>query len=76
MVLTAMGILAVVGSVLAFKAHKSYVGTLRCSFTTSPTVTCTLQTYAEATVGVRARCTRITEPAGTPCVLLTVIELQ
>jgi hypothetical protein len=51
--LSALGVLAVVGSALAFKANRAYLGNLRCStFTTATTTTqtllasqCTASTY-------------------------------
>lgn len=54
--LSVLGVLALVGSVFALKAHKTYSGTLRCSpfsisETTSATIAasgCTMSTYAIA----------------------------
>jgi hypothetical protein len=52
-ILSALGVMAVIGSALAFKANKAYLGDLRCStFTTTVTTLthnpslCTAKTYS------------------------------
>lgn len=83
--LSALGVLAVVGSTLAFKAHKNYNGNLRCSVNTTnsngvpgPDQLCTQSSY-ETTTTITAPfrfCTEIGEPANEPCVRARVLSVQ
>lgn len=72
-ILSALGVLAVIGSAMAFKSMKAYNGFLRCStFTTTRTTAtianCPAVTYTTTSNPQQVRfCTRIGEPAGTPC---------
>ena len=72
-ILTAMGIMAIVGGTLAFKAHKSYNGFLRCTFTTIPTNICPMTLYTTTIVGVPALCKPTWEPCTAPCTPATVV---
>lgn len=71
--LSALGILALIGSALAFKANKAYLGNLRCStFTTTRTTAvifnCPAVTYTTTLNPNQVRfCTRIDAPANSPC---------
>lgn len=80
--LSALGVLAIIGSALAFEAHKVYLGNLKCAATTTvagaPNIAgnlCTNSTYSATSdaVGGRIRhCKAIDAPAGNPCVVQLV----
>ena len=71
--LSALGVLAVIGSALAFKANRAYTGAWRCSETTLETTTtatttnCTIMAFVSNTNGVIRYCTSRLAPANEPC---------
>jgi hypothetical protein len=80
-VLSALGVLAVIGTALAFKANKTYGGNLRCStFTTVnctgtlPANQCTAVTYSttNSPIGSIRYCTVVNNPTA-PCVCTRVV---
>lgn len=81
MMLSALGVLAVIGSALAFKAHTAFSGNLRCATSTTgpgagpiPGNLCTQRTYVTTIVGVGPfrHCTHIWAPTSAPCVVARV----
>lgn len=73
-VLTALGVLAVVGGALAFKANKTYGGNLQCTTATAPTNVCPMQAYVTVDAGGSIlRCKPIGAPAGQACVSQRVV---
>jgi len=68
--LSALAVLAVVGSALAFKASKTFSGNLRCAETTTTTTICPLLTYSTTTItspGTTMACTARNAGAGAVC---------
>gem|GEM_PF-1000816 len=72
--LTTLGVLAVVGGTLAFKARNTYQGNLRCTtFTATKTTLCPLVTYSTTIAGgIILACTEITAPDTAPCCTMRV----
>lgn len=77
--LSALGVLLLVGSALAFKAHKAYSGNLRCSLVTTATTTtstlsvCTELSFSPTTLPTAAIrfCTHREAPFNEPCFATT-----
>lgn len=61
--LSALVVLAIVGSALAFKVSRTFIGNLRCTNTTTTTTICSLATYTTTNcitgVGTIMACTFI-----------------
>lgn len=74
-ILSVLGVLVVVGSVLAFKTHESYLGNLRCTNFTIPVTTtvtlpaseCPFTAYTVNINGPIRYCTLISNPTA-PCI--------
>lgn len=79
-ILSALGVLAVVGSALAFKAKNAYLGNLRCStFTTNattetrPAADCPAKTYISTPMNGAIRFCTISADNGAECVTKRVL---
>lgn len=79
-ILSALGILAIVGSALAFKANRAYLGNLRCStFTTTttsgtkPAEECMASTYIATTQNGALRYCTISADNGAVCIVRRVL---
>lgn len=73
-VLAALGVFAIVGGALAFKANASYGGNLQCTTTTVATNICPLVTYTTVPAGgTILRCKPIGAPAQQACVPQRVV---
>jgi hypothetical protein len=83
--LSALGVLAIVGSALAFKAHKTYGGNLRCSTITTdeftnqtlPAAQCRPSTYTTTatTTGTIRFCAPLNNPTA-PCAATTYVTFS
>lgn len=72
-ILTILGISAVVGGILAFKTNREYNGFFQCTTTTTATSICPLVNYAAVPAGgTILRCKLIGDPANKVCVPIRV----
>jgi hypothetical protein len=81
-ILSALGVLAVIGSALAINARKAYTGPLRCTtttlatFTTATVASCPQLAFVENAAGVWRYCTAKEAPANEPCFAKKVLFNQ
>ena len=75
--LSALGVLAIVGGALAFKSNNVFGGKLRCTtITNHPTTFCPDLTYTAAIGENDHACTLKTAPLGVPCAITHAAPLQ